>query len=259
MAIAYRTRSKLFYLNNFNGCEEALNKVDEILKSCSSPRIKLNNDIYRYILYFSYNIFSDLDSMLKQVTLLNQKALDNNFNRATIQSLMLLSAIYLKRGKKSDLDTARKIAQRAIDYSLQFGIPSYMWQLYNLLGIISEKLKDNINDTRKYFETVYSILEEQGLLYLGYKNSCYSNLLAISNIGFFWRKNDSESFFNEKFSKVKYYGKETSAGNNKNTKISNKQLKELYTKAKNGDLMFSNPRYAHYLKDAETGYFIALT
>jgi hypothetical protein len=261
IAIAYRTRSKLFYLNEYQKCEEALNKVDDILSKHPAPRIKINNEIYRATLCFSYNKFDDFDEIINKVALINQESLDKKYNRATIQSLMLLSAIYLKRGRVHDLKVAKGKATRAIDYSVKFGIPSYMWQLYNLLGIISTKTKENIDDTRRYFETVYSILDSQGLLYLGYKNICYSNILAISNIGFFWRKYDSESFFNEKFSKIKYYGKEKELESNgiPKGKITNRQLIELYAKAKNGKILFSNDNQINFLRDDETGYFIALT
>lgn len=261
ITIAYRTRSKLFYLNDYEKCEEALNKVDEILSKYSSPRIKINNDIFRSILYFSYKKFNDFDEIINQVAVITQEALDKKYNRATIQSLMLLSAIYIKRGRANDLKEAKEKAKRAIDYSVKFGIPSYMWQLYNLLGIISSKLKENVDDTRRYFETVYSILGSQGLLYLGYKNICHSNILAISNIGIFWRKYDSEKFFNEKFSKIKYYGIEKNLEGNdfSKEKISDRELKELYRKAKNGKVLFSNTKLSYFLKDDETGYFIALT
>ena len=250
IAIAYRTRSKLFYLNDYNKCLEALDKTDNILSMYPSPRIKINNDIYRFILNFSYNKFNDFDEIIKQVTNITQKAIDEKYNKATIQSLMLLSAIYIKRGQVNDLNKAKDKAEQAIDYSIKFGIPSYMWQLYNLLGIISLKLKESINNTRKYFETVYSILDNQGLLYLGYKDICYSNILAISNIAFFRRNYGSEKSFKAKFSKLGYYDI---------WKNSNEETKRLYERAKAGKVLFSDNTTDYFLKDDETGYFIALT
>lgn len=261
LAISYRTRSKLFYLNDYQKCKNALINVDKIIENYPSPRIKLNNSIYHAILDFSYNMFPSFDEIINDVVLLNQYALNSGFNRAIIQSLMLLSAIFLKRGDSEDINQAKEKAIAAIDYSIKFGIPSYMWQLYNLLAIISAKQQIPVDETRKYFETVYAILQQQGLLYLGYKNICYSNILAICNIGFFWSRHNSERVFIEKFNKIQYYGKDNMSEYNKliPKEVGDRQILEFYKKAKNRNVFFSNAYQNDFLKDKETGYFIALT
>ena len=261
LAISYRTRSKLFYLNDYQKCKDALINVDKIIENYPSPRIQLNNSIYHAILDFSYNMFPSFDEIINNVVLLNQYALNSGFNRAIIQSLMLLSAVFLKRGNSEDLNEAKEKAIAAIDYSVKFGIPSYMWQLYNLLAIISAKQQISVDETRKYFETVYAILQQQGLLYLGYKNICYSNILAISNIGFFWSRHNSERLFIEKFTKIQYYGKDNMSGYYDliTKEVGDKQVLEFYKKAKSSKVLFSNAYQNDFLKDEETGYFIALT
>lgn len=261
LAISYRTRSKLFYLNNYQKCRDSLINVDIIIENHPSPRIQLNNSIYHAILDFSYNKFSSFDDIINNVRLLNIQASNRSFNKAIIQSLMLLSAIFIKRGHSGDIIKAKENTLAAIDFSAKFGIPSYMWQLYNLLAIISAKQQVPVDETRKYFETVYAILQQQGLLYLGYKNICYSNILAISNIAFFWSRHNSERIFIEKFNKIQYYGKDNTSGYNKliTKKMSDKQTLELFKKAKNGKVLFSSDFQNDFLKDEETGYFIALT
>ena len=235
--------------------------VDKIIENYPSPRIKLNNSIYHAILDFSYNMFPSFDEIINDVVLLNQYALNSGFNRAIIQSLMLLSAIFLKRGDSEDINQAKEKAIAAIDYSIKFGIPSYMWQLYNLLAIISAKQQIPVDETRKYFETVYAILQQQGLLYLGYKNICYSNILAICNIGFFWSRHNSERVFIEKITKIQYYGKDNMSEYNKliPKEVGDRQILEFYKKAKSSKFFFSNAYQNDFLKDNETGYFIALT
>lgn len=261
LAISYRTRSKLFYLNDYEKCKDALINVDKIAENYPSPRIQLNNRIYHAILDFSYNMFSSFDEIINDAVILNQYALSSGFNRAIIQSLMLLSAILIKRGNPEDLSEAKEKAIAAVDYSFKYGIPSYMWQLYNLLAIISSKQQLPVDETRKYFETVYAILQQQGLLYLGYRNICYSNILAISNIGFFWSRHNSERAFIEKFTKIQYYGKDNMSGYKKliPKEVGDRQILEFYKKAKSRKVLFSNSYQNDFLKDRETGYFIALT
>ena len=64
-----------------------------------------------------------------------------------------------------------------------------MWQLYNLLAIVDTKLKTDNNKIKQSFEMSFDILNRQHLLYVGRNDLCYSNILAISNIGFFFCAN----------------------------------------------------------------------
>ncbi len=185
IAIAHRTRSKLFYLNDLEECQYSLDKVDELLKMTPSSRIQLNNNIYRAIVDLTYNTKANFDEIINRIENLATTASKQNLNRADIQSNMVLSAAYLKRGTFSDLQIAKQKIKKAINYSIRYGIPSYMWQLYNLLAIVDTKLKTDNNKIKQSFEMSFDILNRQHLLYVGRNDLCYSNILAISNIGFF--------------------------------------------------------------------------
>lgn len=253
--IAYRTKSKLYYFNDYIKCKESLDKVDEILSDCQSLRLSVNNSIYRVIVDFSYNKFDDYESLINKIMSIKEIALNNRLNRAIIQSEMVLAALYLKRNCKGDPKTSKYYIESAIDYSVKFGIPSYNWQLYNLLAIVASKLKENTNDVKQYFDTVYTILDQQGLLYLGNRQLCYSNILAISNIGFFWQTYDSETSFNERLSKIYFYGDD----NKKDVQTQSLNLKDLFEKAAKKSILFTDNKPPEFLIDNETGYYIALT
>lgn len=260
-AIAYRTRSKLFYLNNPDECLSSLNKVDELLKTNPSPRIQLNNEIYRAIVELTYNSSNDYDEIISRVEKLRNRASEQNLNRADIQSNMVLAASYLKRGSSKDLIIARETAMRAINCSISYGIPSYMWQLYNLVAIIDTKLKKSNDKIKQSFENSFDILDKQNLLFIGRNDLCYSNILAISNMGFFLSRFSFQKTFNSRMSRITYCaaGTETQTQEKHKKQLTQFELTEIYEKAKNKEILFSLSNSSNLLRDNETGYFIALT
>lgn len=256
-AIAYRTRSKLFYLNDMKECRNSLDKVDEMLHSAPSDRIQLNNDIYRAIVDLTYNTRNCYTEIIDRVEDLANTAFEQKLNRADIQSNMVLAAAYLKRGSFEDLKIARQKTVRAINYSIRFGIPSYMWQLYNLLAVIDTKLERDSNKIKQSFEMSFDTLNRQNLLYIGRGDLCYSNLLVISNIGFFLRRNSYQKTFNSRMSMLTYCDNSTEKGSTK--KLSGTELTKIYEKAMNKKNLFSSADSTKLLRDDETGYFLALT
>lgn len=257
LAIAYRTRSKLFYLNDMEECRNSLNKVDEMLRLVPSNRIQLNNNIYRAIVDLTYNNMNCYNEIIDSVKEMTNSAFEQNLNRADIQSNMVLAAAYVKRGTFEDLKTARQKTVRALNYSIRFGIPSYMWQLYNLLAVIDTRLKADSNKVKQSFEMTFNTLKRQNLLYVGRGDLCYSNLLAISNIGFFLRRNSYQKTFNSRMSMLTYCDSNTKKGINRG--ISGAELAEIYEKAMDKKFLFSASDSSKLLRDDETGYFLALT
>ena len=260
-AIAYRTRSKLFYLNDPDECLDSLNKVDELLKTNASPRIQLNNEIYRAIVELTYNSSNKYDEIIERVEKLRHRASEQNLNRADIQSNMVLAAAYLKRGSSKDLIIARKTAMRAINCSISYGIPSYMWQLYNLVAIIDTKLKKSNDKVKQSFENAFDIMDKQNLLFIGRNNLCYSNILAISNMGFFLSRFSFQKTFNSRMSRITYCESDTEYQKEEkhHKRLTQFELTEIYEKAKKQELLFSLSNSSNLLRDNETGYFIALT
>lgn len=260
-AISYRTRSKLFYLNNQQKCLESLDKVDKVLLKKPAARIQINNDIYRNIYNLTYG--TDYNQIIDDLENISKKAKEQNFNRAIIQSNMVLSAAYLKSSKSvKEVNIAKEKINCAINYSFRFGIPSYIWQCFNLLAIIETRLNYEKESISRNFSNAFEYLEKQNLTYIGNMDLCYSNILTISNVGMFLQKNSFENKFKESMSKVSYIGKNylDNSLSQYNVKGANEsELNYLYQKAAKQELLFSSFDSKYLLKDEETGYFISLT
>ena len=260
-AIAYRTRSKLFYLNNPKNCLKCLDEVDKVLLKKPAKRIELNNEIYRNIFRLTY--CSDYEQIVDDLEKINKKAKEYNFNRAIIQSNMVLSAAYLKSSNSIEkINLAKDKVNLAINYSIRFGIPSYIWQCYNLLAIIETKLNYEKESIGRNFSNVFKYLEKQNLTYIGNMDICYSNILAISNVGIYLQKNSFENEFKNTMSKVSYIGKNylsNSLSLYNRKKLDESELNYLYQKAAKREMLFSSSDANNLLKDDETGYFISLT
>ena len=264
LAIAYRTRSKLYYLRDYDECMNSLSQVDNCLQKSPSNRIELNNSIYRNIVELSYNIGTYDNSIIKTEKMV-QKARNSNLNRAYIQGHLLLSALYLKRGRPNDLLTAEAKANIALNYSIRFGISSYLWQIHNITAIINSRLGKNKEEIKKQFNSAFNILRAQNMLFIGKKNLCYSNILAISNIAFFIRHQYTQDYFNSKMSVISYFNEDDSNQKSitmpKQILLEKENLDYLYkiTSSSRPELLFCDDPKVPLLKDEKTGYFIALT
>ena len=264
-AIAYRTRSKLYYLQDSVLCAESLDMVDKYLQKSPSKRIALNNRIYRNIANLSYVDLKKNDSSVQDTEIISNEAKENNLHRTFIQSELLLAAMYLKRGEKNDLFSAEAKAKSALDYSIRFGIPSYLWQIYNIAAIIDLRLGKSINVIKQQFNSAFNILRAQNMLFIGKRDLCYSNILAISNIAYFIRHNYTQDFFNDRMSAISYFNEGNSNKEpvtmTKQTALEKENLDHLYkiTNSQFPELLFCSSPKIPLLKDNETGYFIALT
>ena len=264
LAIAYRTRSKLYYLQNYNECMNSLSLVDNCLQKSQSTRIGLNNGIYRNIVDFSYNMGTYNDSIIETEKIV-KKAQDSNLNRAYIQGHLLLSAMYLKLGTPSDLLTAEAKAKTELNCSIRFGISSYLWQLHNITAIIDLRLGKCKEEVEKQFNSAFNILKAQNMLFIGKKDLCYSNILAISNIAFFIRHHYTQDYFNSRMSAISYFNEDDSNPKSitmpKQISLEKEKLDQLYkiTSSSRPKLLFCDAPKVPLLKDDITGYFIALT
>mgnify|MGYP001160421272 FL=1 len=259
-AIANRTQSKLYYLNDYNKCIFHLDKVDKIMETHLSDRIKINNQIYRYIVELTYDKIDDYDqarNTLKEIIDLSQK---NSFNRAIIQGNLVLAAIMIKSGSKDDVKVALQLIDSAINNSVIFSINGYLWQLYNLKAICRSKLGAKSDEVMQLFRTVFEILINQSLNFIGSKDLCYSNILAISNVGIFFYQHSSEDSFNSIISEIKYFGDITIDDQKYRTnRLKINEIRNQYMRAEKKEVFFVKKQPKNILRDNETGFFIALT
>lgn len=274
LAIAHRTRSKLFFFKNPEDCLNSLQIVSRMPDSESSERIYYSNSLSLFIYQMYYNENCNWRDFNNEIEMIRNKAAEKSFDRVLVRSDLLLSVCAIKLSQNQiDLIAAQKIVKRGINESIRLGIPGYIWQFYNLLAIIDIRLEYDINYLNQLFETIYAQLFKQNLLYIGTQELCFCNILAISNIGAFLHDNFPESHFKEKMSAISYV-----AGNfNCNYNCSgtqckyicskdNKYLNEQYCLAEKKGLLFvkETPFYKNLssvklLRDDVTKFFMPIS
>ncbi|MDR1002551.1 MAG: ATP-binding protein [Oscillospiraceae bacterium] len=265
--IAHRTRSKLYFYNDNIKCKDSLDKANVFLQNGSSTRIYEDNALSELLFEMQNNKSCNWKQILNDAIEIKKRAFDNSFYKSFIRSYTLLSVSQVKLANDSnDLLIAKKLIQEGIDASIRFGIPSHIWQFYNLLAIVDMKLNYESDHVLRLFETVFSMLASQNLLYIGNRDFCFCNVMAISNVGFFLHDNGFESNFINKMSSVTYTGYSQlcnyDCGNSEcgyicmsDTAYLNKQ----YTKAGNKQLLFIDQIQQRLLRDESTKYFIPLS
>lgn len=274
LAIAHRTRSKLFFFVNTKECKKSLNIVNQIPGQESSERIHYSNLLSQHIYDMYYDENCNWLSINSSAEKIRKKAVDRSFDRVLVRSDMVLSVCALKLAQnRTDLSASRSIVERGIDASIRLGIPGYIWQFYNMLAIIDTRLEYDVDHLDQLFETIFAQLSKQNLLYLGNQQLCFCNLLAISNIGAFLRNHFPVSKFKQKMSAVSYSGFSPSCNYNCSSiqcgytcSIDNKYLNEQYHLAEKKCLLFTketprlnNQNSLKLLRDEVTQYFIPIS
>lgn len=274
LAIAHRTRSKLFFFQNANECQKSLSIVNQLPDQESSERIYCSNLLSQYIYDMYYKKNCDWLSIHNNTEKIRKKAVDQSFDRVLVRSDMVLSVCALKLAQnRADLSASRTIVENGIDASVRLGIPGYIWQFYNLLAIIDTRLEYDIDHINQLFETIFVQLSKQNLLYLGNQQLCFCNLLAISNIGAFLRSHFPVSKFKQKMSNISYSGFLSSYIYNYSDiqrgyacSIDNKYLNEQYHLAEKKCLLFTKEtpllndlNSLKLLRDDTTQYFIPIS
>lgn len=258
--LANRTKYKLYLYMDRCICEESLNESIALNQIVPSNRIKTDNDLDLCGMRILNNETEEWDSIIKDIQVLLEYAENNNFNRAKIHGYFLLSICNLLKNTKSSISVAKEYVDKAVDLSTFYGIVGYLWRLYNLNAIIEMRLNYNDEQIYKSFLTVFEILKNRGLLYIGNRDLCHGNILALSNIGFYLQEHKFESEFYEKMSLVSYTDK------NRYASIRNESSKnpvhiflvEQYNRAKNKHILFTSTEQNNLLRDSQTNYFIIL-
>lgn len=207
--IANRTHAKLFHFLDYKQCIYHLDEVDKIVQKYPSPRLETNNKLYRMIVQLTYGKIDDYCKAIEEINSIINFATNNDFHRAIIQGKMVLAALLLLFDRTEEIKAATTYINAAINNSVAFGINSYLWQLYNLMAIAQTKMNFPTDTIKETFHTVFEILRNQDLTYIGKKDLCYSNVLAISNIGIFYNHHSTQDVFNSIMSRITYVGEIT--------------------------------------------------
>lgn len=264
--IAYLTKSKLnFYVNPIEAIKN-IDKIQELLLTSHSGRIECSAKLSRYIFNAVHDNMIDWNECTDNALELLGTAITNGYTTSIIRAYMLLAVCSYKTESSPIYEITRKYIEKGIDASIQFGVSTYIWQFYNLLGIVEMNIGFECNQIYKTFMTSLAMLAKQNLLYLGSLELCYGNVLAISNVGFFLQSHNFEKEFYKQMSKVTYKDVVQLCDYNCEGDdccfVCNDSIKKLKAEYKNAEC--KNPLFVHYtnqylLRDEKTGYFIVLS
>ena len=258
--LANRTRYKLFFYIDKKVSENSLYKSIELNGTSPLKRIKTDNDFDLCGIKILNDETNEYDNIIGDIRLLLEYAEKNNFSRAKIHGYFLLAVCNLLKSTMPSITQAKEYVNKAIDLSTFYGIVGYLWRLNNLNAIIDMRLKCDEEIVFKSFLTVFEILSNRGLLYIGNRDLCHGNILALSNVGFYLQEHKFESEFYEKMSLVSYTDKNryTIYKYEKTKQPVHSFLVEQYNRAKNKMVLFTDSKPTSLLRDSHTNYFIVL-
>lgn len=103
-------------------------------------------------------------------------------------------------------------------------------------------------------------MQSRGLLYIGNRDLCHGNILALSNIGYYLQEHKYESLFYEKMSLVTYTDKNryTSTKESRPENPIHPFLVHQYNQAKNKKVLFTDFQPSNLLRDRQTNYIIII-
>ena len=260
LMLANRSKFKIHLYTDMDIAKTALQKSIDFNEISPSDRIKTDNDLDVCGIGILNNQSDEWDQLIIQISLLLERAENNNFNRAKIHGYFLLAICNLLKNSSASIYLAKEYTEKAIDLSTSYGIVGYLWRLNNLNAIIEMRLNYEGDKIYKSFCTVFEILQSRGLLYIGNRDLCHGNILALSNIGYYLQEHKYESVFYEKMSLVMYtdknryaYTKEGKAGNPVHP-----FLVHQYNQAKNKKVLFMDSQPSNLLRDYKTKYIIII-
>ena len=132
--------------------------------------------------------------------------------------------------------------------------------ILHLNAIIQMRLNYEGEKIYKSFFTVFEILKNRGLLYIGNRDLCHGNILALSNIGYYLQEHNYESLFYEKMAMVTYTDKNryTFTKENNQENPVHPFLVQQYHQAKDKKVLFTDFQPKNLLRDVETHYIIVI-
>lgn len=265
LALAYITQAKMLFYSNSELCWEKLMLADQLLQNGISMRILCHNNVTKLVHNCVYEKIPNWDNIQKDANRLLDIAIDNSFGNSVIRIYMLLALCCFKRSV-ADFSECQRYISQGIDASILFGISTFIWQLYNLRAIVYIRSGYNANEVMKLFDTILAILDRQGLIYLGNCDFCYGNMLAISNIAFFWQANKMETMFYKKIVSINFIGSKPTCDYDCAKPAcahmcfnATDLLKRQYKKAQQKQILFYEKKHNYTLRDEHTQYFIIIS
>lgn len=272
-ALSYITTAKLYFYTDKAMSKKYLNKADQLLSKEKAYRIKCHNDVSLLIMKLFEIPKKDeehLENLMIETSNLLDICIKNNFANSIIRLYMLIAVLhYLLDIETDEYIVTKKYIEKGINASIKFGISTYIWQFYSLQAIILVRQKQDVSKQKSLFDTVFNMLKKQNLNYLGNCDITYGNMLALTNIMFFYRQNKSENLFYQKISQISVADNIDSCDFNcnkrqcqyechTNLEIYQKEWNNLSTLKDKQTILFGKPFEQYALQDS-TGYYIIVS
>ena len=177
-----------------------------LIRQISFYQKKCHNDVSLLIMRL-FELPKNDEQHLQNLMIETEKLLNicikNNFANSVIRLYMLSAVLhYFLERKNEKYIATKKYIEKGIDASIKFGISTYIWQFYSLQAIIMIRQKEDISKQKSVFDTVFNMLRKQNLNYLGNCDVTYGNMLALTNVMFFYKQNQSEENFYRLISQI---------------------------------------------------------
>ncbi len=274
-ALSYITTAKLYLYTNRLKSIEYLQKADNLLSEETAYRIKCHNDVSLLIMRLlnasEENMQYNLKDLIAESFSLLDICIKNNFANSVIRIYMLLAVLYYYVNIGTNMYTSSlQYIEKGINASIKFGISTYIWQFYNLKAIIYVHQNEEKSKQKSLFDTVFNILKRQNLTYLGNCDCTYGNMLALTNIMFFYRMNETEEYFYQKMNLLTLAESINACDFNCNKttchyechtdiKLYKKEWNKLFTLKNKQTILFNKVIEPYPLQDDDTGYYIILS
>ncbi|MCM1222663.1 MAG: restriction endonuclease [Lachnospiraceae bacterium] len=265
LALSSITKAKTLFLSNFTESQTELSRASNYLSNNPDPRILCHNNttcvIADFRAVYDPGITQKYNAFIKRAKILLDESLQNNYANSIMRLQLFLGTLfYLNK----EFTIAAQYISQGINSCIKFGYGTYLWHFYNLRAILATAQKQTRRDIQNSFETVYRILRQQNLLFLGNCDFTYENMIALTNIALFYIHNEQE--FYRKLSRISTIGLSQSCDFNcqKNTcQYVCEEQTQLYIKEKRRllkhGILFAQDKIEYPLFDPETNYFFLLS
>lgn len=266
MGLVEITRAKLNFYRDTETSYSHLLKAKKYLLQGGAKRNQLHNDITiaAYQILYCHLDNKQFKVMRSEVFNYLQISIENQYPSLIIRSYLLLGIIALLMPENQNKhQTALNFVNKGIDASIQYGLPSYIWMLYNLKFIIAIKQKEHIEYIEKLAETTYNLIKQQNLLDWGCRDFTYGNIPVITNIVRFYAEQKFESEFYRKISQISYQNKNTAyytydfSECKTTSEYPDIQMLNIeYGRVLDGKLLYMDDKVSYKIRDIDTDYFI---
>lgn len=264
LALSGITKAKILFFRDFTNSQLALEQASDYLCSDPDPRILCHHNITRLISNFCLQYQPGMapgshDFMIQAQKLL-EEALQHNYANSILRVQLFLATLwYLEK----NYDAARQYMKQGIDSCVKFGYGTYIWHFYNLRAILDTATKEKRSVVQSSFETVYRMLRQQNLLFLGNCDFTYENMIALTNVASFYKNDETEYY--RKLSRVSAIKISQACDYNCKKEICQyvcEDQTQLYIKQRkqilNHKVLFADD-IEYNLLDPETNYFFLLS